>query len=125
MSQALPSSPAEDAGRASAAPLPRQVRIGCGLDRRPPGSSGTVPGLIPLSCLTHVPAVPAAVADMAVFLPKAWTCCSNFLVGAAAGRDPWQGGSRRPGRGGAGRAGGSLPGPGGRVLTPTEVSAGR
>lgn len=96
MSETLPSAPAEDAGRASAPPLPRQVRIGYGLGSLGTGTFGTVPGLILLYYLTNVLAVPAAVAGAAVFLPKAWDVLINPLVGAAADRSRLQGGSRRP-----------------------------
>ncbi|SNT09730.1 MFS transporter [Actinacidiphila glaucinigra] len=96
MSETLPSAPSEDAGRASAPPLPRQVRIGYGLGSLGTGTFGTVPGLILLYYLTDVLAVPAAVAGAAVFLPKAWDVLINPLVGAAADRSRLQGGSRRP-----------------------------
>ncbi|WP_431963187.1 MFS transporter [Actinacidiphila sp. bgisy160] len=96
MSETLPSAPAEDAGRASAPPLPRRVRIGYGLGSLGTGTFGTVPGLILLYYLTNVLAVPAAVAGAAVFLPKAWDVLINPLVGAAADRSRLQGGSRRP-----------------------------
>lgn len=96
MSETLPSAPAEDAGRASAPPLPRQVRIGYGLGSLGTGTFGTVPGLILLYYLTNVLAVPAAVAGAAVFLPKAWDVLVNPLVGAAADRSRLQDGSRRP-----------------------------
>ncbi|WP_246574627.1 MFS transporter [Streptomyces genisteinicus] len=78
------------------APLPGRVRVGYGLGSLCTGTFATVPGLILLYYLTDVLAVPAAVAGLAVFLPKAWDVLVNPLVGALSDRSRLRGGPRRP-----------------------------
>lgn len=77
-------------------PLPAQVRIGYGLGSLCTGTFATVPGLLLLYYLTNVMAVPAAVAGVALFLPKAWDVLINPLVGALSDRSRLRGGPRRP-----------------------------
>ncbi|MFJ5221047.1 MFS transporter [Streptomyces sp. NPDC088354] len=84
MTETPPSTRPDHVGSASVPPLPRQVRIGYGLGSLGTGTFGTVPGLILLYYLTNVLAVPAAIAGVAVLLPKAWDVFVNPLMGAGA-----------------------------------------
>ncbi|MFG2006035.1 MFS transporter [Spirillospora sp. NPDC048911] len=73
-------------------PLPRSLRIGYGLGSLCAGTFNTVPGLLLLYYMTNVLDVPAAMAGLAVFLPKAWDLLVNPYVGRLSDRSM----SRRP-----------------------------
>ncbi|RAY15719.1 MFS transporter [Actinomadura craniellae] len=73
-------------------PPPRSVQIGYGIGSFCSGTFSTVPGLLLLYYLTNVLAVPAGVAGLVVFLPKAWDLVINPYVGRWSDRS----GTRRP-----------------------------
>ena len=77
----------------ASAGLPRTVRVGYGIGSFCAGTFSTVPGLLLLYYLTDVMDVPAALAGVAVFLPKAWDLVVNPYVGRrsdrTASRRPW------------------------------------
>jgi GPH family glycoside/pentoside/hexuronide:cation symporter len=77
-------------------PLSRSVRVGYGLGSFCAGTFSTVPGLLLLYYLTNVMAVPAGLAGLAVFLPKAWDLVINPLVGRLSDRTVSRFGPRRP-----------------------------
>ncbi|WP_084960047.1 MFS transporter [Thermoactinospora rubra] len=72
--------------------VPRSVRIGYGIGSFCTGTFSTVPGLLLLFYLTNHLAVPAWLAGVVVFAPKAWDMLINPFVGQLSDR----GGSRRP-----------------------------
>nr|WP_206322780.1 MFS transporter [Streptomyces sp. HNM0575] len=76
--------------------MPATVRIGYGLGSLCTGTFPTVPGLLLLYYLTNVMAVPAALAGVALFLPKAWDVLINPVVGVVCDRSRLRGGPRRP-----------------------------
>ncbi|QPP06429.1 MFS transporter [Streptomyces bathyalis] len=82
--------------RGVGAPLPPSVRLGYGLGSLCTGTFPTVPGLLLLYYLTNVMAVPAAVAGLALFLPKVWDVLVNPVVGVLCDRSRLRGGPRRP-----------------------------
>src|SRR4051812_846808 len=73
--------------------LSRSVRLGYGLGSFCAGTFAAVPGLLLLYYLTNVLAVPAALAGLVVFVPKAWDLVINPWVGRfsdrTASRRPW------------------------------------
>jgi glycoside/pentoside/hexuronide:cation symporter, GPH family len=77
-------------------PLTRSVRVGYGLGSFCTGTFSTVPGLLLLYYLTNVMAVPAGLAGLAVFLPKAWDLVINTWVGRRSDRTVSKYGPRRP-----------------------------
>lgn len=80
----------------TAAPLPRNVRIGYGAGSVATGAFGTVPGLMLLPYLTDTLAVPALLAGAIVFLPKAWDVILNPIAGRVSDRSQDPRGPRRP-----------------------------
>ncbi|MGH3391917.1 MAG: MFS transporter [Actinomadura sp.] len=82
--------------RMTSAQLPRSVRVGYGLGSFCSGTFSTVPGLLLLYYLTNVLAVPAAVAGIVIFLPKAWDLVINPYVGRRSDRTVSRFGPRRP-----------------------------
>jgi glycoside/pentoside/hexuronide:cation symporter, GPH family len=77
-------------------PLTRSVRVGYGLGSFCTGTFSTVPGLLLLYYMTNVLAVPAGLAGLAVFLPKAWDLVINTWVGRRSDRTISKFGPRRP-----------------------------
>ena len=77
-------------------PLSRSVRVGYGLGSFCTGTFSTVPGLLLLYYMTNVLAVPAGLAGLAVFLPKAWDLVINTYVGRRSDRTVSRYGPRRP-----------------------------
>lgn len=87
------------AGRARPTPaagLPTRVRIGYGAGSVATGAFGTVPGLMLLPFLTDELAVPALVAGVIVFAPKAWDVILNPIAGRISDRTTDPRGPRRP-----------------------------
>ncbi|MFC5754086.1 MFS transporter [Actinomadura rugatobispora] len=78
------------------APLPRSLRIGYGLGSFCAGTFSTVPGLLLLYYMTNSLGVPAGLAGLAVFLPKAWDLVVNPVVGRWSDRTVSRMGARRP-----------------------------
>ncbi|MEW2357060.1 MFS transporter [Spirillospora sp. NPDC029432] len=78
------------------ASLPRSVRVGYGLGSFCSGTFGTVPGLLLLYYMTNSLGVPAGLAGLAVFLPKAWDIVINPYVGRLSDRTVSRYGPRRP-----------------------------
>ncbi|XVQ14371.1 MFS transporter [Spirillospora sp. CA-255316] len=78
------------------APLPRSLRIGYGLGSFCAGTFSTVPGLLLLYYMTNSLGVPAGLAGLAVFLPKAWDLVVNPFVGRWSDRTVSRLGPRRP-----------------------------
>lgn len=76
-------------------PLPRRTRFRYSLGSFVTGSFGTVPGLLLLPYLTDTMAVPAAVAGVIVFVPKAWDVLFNPIAGRLSDADLVRTGSRR------------------------------
>lgn len=76
--------------------LPRQVRIGYGAGSVATGAFGTVPGLMLLPYLTDTLAVPALLAGVIVFAPKAWDVVLNPIAGRISDRTVDPRGPRRP-----------------------------
>ncbi|MBC6463503.1 MFS transporter, partial [Actinomadura sp. HBU206391] len=72
--------------------LSRSVRVGYGVGSFCAGTFSAVPGLLLLYYLTNVLAVPAALAGVVVFIPKAWDLVINPYVGRLSDRTL----SRRP-----------------------------
>src|SRR6476661_2315591 len=66
--------------------LTRGVRVGYGLGSVATGAFGTVPGLLLLPYLTDTLGVPALVAGVVVFLPKAWDVVLNPVAGRISDR---------------------------------------
>ncbi|MEC3980888.1 MFS transporter [Amycolatopsis sp. H20-H5] len=77
------------------APLPTRTRFRYSLGSFVTGSFGTVPGLLLLPYLTDTMAVPAAVAGVIVFVPKAWDVLFNPIAGRLSDADLVKTGSRR------------------------------
>ena len=76
--------------------LPRGVRVGYGLGSVATGAFGTVPGLLLLPYLTDTLGVPALVAGIVVFAPKAWDVLLNPVAGRISDRHVSPIGPRRP-----------------------------
>jgi Na+/melibiose symporter-like transporter len=76
--------------------LPRGVRVGYGLGSVATGAFGTVPGLLLLPYLTDTLGVPALVAGIVVFAPKAWDVLLNPVAGRVSDRHVSPIGPRRP-----------------------------
>lgn len=80
----------------SAVTVPRSVRLGYGLGSLCTGTFSTVPGLLLLYYMTDMLAVPAWIAGLVVFLPKAWDLIINPYVGQRSDRTVSRFGARRP-----------------------------
>jgi GPH family glycoside/pentoside/hexuronide:cation symporter len=76
--------------------LPRSLRVGYGLGSFCSGTFSTVPGLLLLYYMTNSLGVPAVLAGLAVFLPKAWDLVVNPYVGRWSDRTVSRHGPRRP-----------------------------
>jgi Na+/melibiose symporter-like transporter len=76
--------------------LTRGVRVGYGLGSVATGAFGTVPGLLLLPYLTDTLGVPALVAGVVVFAPKAWDVLLNPVAGRISDRHVSPIGPRRP-----------------------------
>lgn len=76
--------------------LPRSVRVGYGAGSVATGAFGTVPGLMLLPYLTDTLAVPALLAGVIVFGPKAWDVILNPVAGRISDRSVDPRGPRRP-----------------------------
>ncbi|HRW18692.1 MAG TPA: MFS transporter [Dermatophilaceae bacterium] len=77
-------------------PLPARVRRGYALGSIATGAFGTVPGLMLLPYLTERLGVPAALAGVVVFAPKAWDVVLNPIAGGISDRSRHPAGPRRP-----------------------------
>jgi len=82
--------------RPSGTPLTPRARRGYGLGSVATGSFGTVPGLLLLPYLTDRLGVPAGIAGLVVFLPKAWDVLLNPVAGRISDRSTNPAGRRRP-----------------------------
>ncbi|WP_395109159.1 MFS transporter [Actinomadura sp. SCN-SB] len=78
------------------ASLPRSLRVGYGIGSFGAGTFNTVPGLLLLYYMTNALGVPAGLAGLAVFLPKAWDLFINPYVGRLSDRTVSRHGARRP-----------------------------
>ena len=78
------------------APLPGSVRRGYALGGVATGAFGTVPGLMLLPYLTERLGVPAALAGVVVFVPKAWDVILNPIAGRISDNSHHPAGPRRP-----------------------------
>ena len=76
--------------------LPGRVLRGYALGGVATGSFGTVPGLMLLPYLTERLGVPAALAGVIVFAPKAWDVILNPIAGRISDRSQHPDGPRRP-----------------------------
>jgi len=76
--------------------LPGGVRVGYGLGSVATGTFGTVPGLMLLPYLTDTVGIPALVAGVIVFAPKAWDVVLNPIAGRISDRYDDPRGPRRP-----------------------------
>lgn len=76
--------------------LPTRVRLGYGVGSVATGTFGTVPGLMLLPFLTDTLDIPAAVAGVVVFAPKAWDVVLNPIAGRISDRSVDRRGPRRP-----------------------------
>jgi GPH family glycoside/pentoside/hexuronide:cation symporter len=76
--------------------LPARVRRGYALGGVATGSFGTVPGLMLLPYLTERLGVPAALAGVIVFAPKAWDVILNPIAGRISDHSTHPDGPRRP-----------------------------
>ncbi|GII61967.1 MFS transporter [Sphaerisporangium krabiense] len=74
----------------------RGVRLGYGVGSFCTATFTTVPGLLLLFYLTNILAVPAWLAGLIVFAPKAWDLFANPLVGQWSDRTVSRWGPRRP-----------------------------
>ncbi|MFF5261597.1 MFS transporter [Actinomadura viridis] len=72
------------------------MRVGYGLGSFCAGTFSTVPGLLLLYYMTNTLGVPAGLAGLAVFLPKAWDLLANPYVGRLSDRTVSRHGARRP-----------------------------
>ncbi|WP_242454549.1 MFS transporter, partial [Bailinhaonella thermotolerans] len=79
-----------------AARVSRGVRLGYGLGSFCTGTFSSVPGLLLLFYMTNVLAVPAWLAGLVAFLPKAWDLFINPYVGRLSDRTRSPMGPRRP-----------------------------
>ncbi len=77
------------------AALPARTRYRYSLGSFVTGAFGTVPGLLLLKYLTDTMAVPAGVAGVIVFVPKAWDVLFNPIAGRLSDADLVRTGSRR------------------------------
>ncbi|WP_037305158.1 MFS transporter [Amycolatopsis orientalis] len=77
------------------AALPARTRYRYSLGSFVTGAFGTVPGLLLLKYLTDTMAVPAGVAGVIVFVPKAWDVLFNPIAGRLSDADMVRTGSRR------------------------------
>jgi Na+/melibiose symporter-like transporter len=78
------------------APLSRQTLLGFGVGSLGTGIFSTTPGVLLLYFLTGTLAVPAALAGLAVFLPKAWDVVADPIMGYVSDRTHSRYGRRRP-----------------------------
>jgi len=76
--------------------LSGRVRAGYGLGSVATGTFGTVPGLMLLPYLTDTVGIPALVAGVIVFAPKAWDVVLNPIAGRISDRHDDPRGPRRP-----------------------------
>ena len=76
--------------------LTARTRRGYALGGVATGAFGTVPGLMLLPYLTERLAVPAAIAGVIVFAPKAWDVILNPIAGRISDRSTHPAGPRRP-----------------------------
>jgi GPH family glycoside/pentoside/hexuronide:cation symporter len=76
--------------------LPRSLRVGYGVGSFGAGTFSAVPGLLLLYYMTNSLGVPAGLAGLAVFLPKAWDLIINPYVGRLSDRTVSRLGPRRP-----------------------------
>ncbi|WP_214409563.1 MFS transporter [Sphaerisporangium fuscum] len=81
---------------ASGRTVPRSVRLGYGVGSFCAATFNTVPGLLLLFYMTNILAVPAWLAGVVVFAPKAWDLVLNPLVGQWSDRTVSRWGPRRP-----------------------------
>lgn len=86
---------------ANASPPPvarvdRGTRLGYAVGSLATGAFGTVPGLLLVIYLTDTLAVPAALAGLAVAVPKFWDVIFNPVVGGWSDRSNTRMGARRP-----------------------------
>jgi glycoside/pentoside/hexuronide:cation symporter, GPH family len=89
-----PTSP--DAMPRSPAPLSSKRLLGFGLGSLGTGIFSTTPGVLLLYFLTDTLGVPAALAGLAVFLPKAWDVIADPIMGFISDRTRSRYGRRRP-----------------------------
>jgi Na+/melibiose symporter-like transporter len=80
----------------ASARLSRQTLLGFGLGSLGTGIFSTTPGVLLLYFLTDTLAVPAALAGLAVFLPKAWDVIADPIMGFLSDRTRSRYGRRRP-----------------------------
>ena len=80
----------------SAPPLSRKKLLGFGLGSLGTGIFSTTPGVLLLYFLTDTLGVPAALAGLAVFLPKAWDVIADPVMGFISDRTRSRYGRRRP-----------------------------
>ena len=78
------------------APLSRRRLLGFGLGSLGTGIFSTTPGVLLLYFLTDTLGVPAALAGLAVFLPKAWDVIADPIMGFISDRTRSRYGRRRP-----------------------------
>jgi GPH family glycoside/pentoside/hexuronide:cation symporter len=83
-------------GDRTAAGLSRRTLAGFGLGSLGTGIFSTTPGVLLLYFLTDTLAVPAALAGLAVFLPKAWDVIADPIMGYISDRTRSRYGRRRP-----------------------------
>jgi GPH family glycoside/pentoside/hexuronide:cation symporter len=80
----------------SPAPLSSKKLLGFGLGSLGTGIFSTTPGVLLLYFLTDTLGVPAALAGLAVFLPKAWDVIADPVMGFISDRTRSRFGRRRP-----------------------------
>ena len=80
----------------SPAPLSSKKLLGFGLGSLGTGIFSTTPGVLLLYFLTDTLGVPAALAGLAVFLPKAWDVIADPMMGFISDRTRSRFGRRRP-----------------------------
>ncbi|MET8159898.1 MFS transporter [Sphaerisporangium sp. NPDC005289] len=76
--------------------VPRSVRLGYGVGSFCTATFSAIPGLLLLFYMTNILAVPALLAGVVVFAPKAWDLVINPLVGQWSDRTVSRWGPRRP-----------------------------